>query len=580
MKTRLLATLTASALAALAFAAPASAAGVFWADPNGTTGDACTENDPCRIDTAIGGAAGGDEVILKTGTYNINYTVAANASIDVRGEAGQPRPRLLGGTGSSATLDMSYGGTLTNVYVATSRNTSYAVSVEGVVMDRVIAEASGTANGAVELRPNPVGVVLRNSVARGLAGGTADAIQVKDNGKTGNVHIVGVTAVSGDNVGVVVKTSNATSDFKNTIFRGGGGDIEVKNGALAPAVTYTNYRPGNSSGAISAGAGNQAGAPAFVNEAGGNFEQAAGAPTIDAGAADALTGTVDVAGLSRTVDTIDIGAHEHQTAIGGGGGGGTPPTGGGGTGGGDTTSGGDATTTTGGGTTTTTGSTTGTTTGTTDGGAGTGSTGGDSPAPVLPPAGDPVLGLSVTLGEVKGRPLVRLPGTDTFVPLTADASVPVGATVDATKGAVELTSVRDASGRTQTGTFSGGVFTIRQSRHDTYTELVLAGGNFDSCKAKRGRSGKVVAAGRRHSATVRRLWGRDRGGRFRTRGRHGSATVRGTRWLTEDRCDGTLFKVAQGAIDVRDDSTRKTVRLKRGKSYLAGAAAAKPKKRR
>jgi hypothetical protein len=56
--------------------------------------------------------------------------------------------------------------------------------------------------------------------------------------------------------------------------------------------------------------------------------------------------------------------------------------------------------------------------------------------------------------------------------------------------------------------------------------------------------------------------------------------VRGTRWLTEDRCDGTYFKVTQGAIDVRDDRKRKTVRLKRGGSYLAAAAPAKRKRSR
>ena len=83
------------------------------------------------------------------------------------------------------------------------------------------------------------------------------------------------------------------------------------------------------------------------------------------------------------------------------------------------------------------------------------------------------------------------------------------------------------------------------------TELALAGGDFSGLPAKKGRRrGKVVASG---ATRTRRLWGRDRGGRFRTRGRHGSATVRGTRWLTEDRCDGTLFKVTEGAIDVRDD---------------------------
>jgi hypothetical protein len=177
-----------------------------------------------------------------------------------------------------------------------------------------------------------------------------------------------------------------------------------------------------------------------------------------------------------------------------------------------------------------------------------------------------VLGTTVTLGEVTGTPRVRLPGTNTFVPLTVESTVPVGAEVDATHGSVELTSVRDASGRTQTGSFWGGVFRVRQSRRDSVTELVLTG-DLPTCRSK-GR-GKLVAARSRG----RRLWGRDRGGRFRTRGRNGSATVRGTRWLTEDRCEGTYFKVTQGAIDVRDDRKRKTVRLKRGGSYLAAATA-------
>ena len=35
------------------------------------------------------------------------------------------------------------------------------------------------------------------------------------------------------------------------------------------------------------------------------------------------------------------------------------------------------------------------------------------------------------------------------------------------------------------------------------------------------------------------LWGRDRHGRFRTRGRNAVATVRGTVWKTADSCAGT-----------------------------------------
>jgi hypothetical protein len=216
-----------------------------------------------------------------------------------------------------------------------------------------------------------------------------------------------------------------------------------------------------------------------------------------------------------------------------------------------------------------------------DNGPGNGTGNGNGKGPdSLPPQAQPVLGATVTLGESKGALFVRLPGTDRFIELKADSTVPVGAVVDATKGTIELTSVRDASGKTQTGEFSGGVFQVRQSRRDSVTELVLTGGDFGACKATRARNGKVVAARGRDRATIRRLWGRDHGGRFRTRGRNGSATVRGTRWLTEDRCDGTLFKVAQGAIDVRDNRTRKTVRVKRGQSYTALTAAAAKKKRR
>ena len=185
-------------------------------------------------------------------------------------------------------------------------------------------------------------------------------------------------------------------------------------------------------------------------------------------------------------------------------------------------------------------------------------------APQTPPASTPEVGESVNLEDVKGAPTVQLPGTDTFIPVTAETTIPVGSIVDATNGQVALTSARDAKGHTDTGHFWGARFKVTQTRGKTpYTELVLKGGNFGACKAK----GKVVAAGTRRA--VRSLWGRDDHGRFRTRGRHGSATVRGTHWLTEDRCSGTYFKVTQGAIVVHDKRAHKNVKLKRGRSYLA-----------
>ena len=53
--------------------------------------------------------------------------------------------------------------------------------------------------------------------------------------------------------------------------------------------------------------------------------------------------------------------------------------------------------------------------------------------------------------------------------------------------------------------------------------------------------------------------------------------MRGTKWLTEDRCGGTLVRVRRGSVTVRDFAKRKTVVVKKGKSYLARA---KPTRRK
>jgi hypothetical protein len=47
--------------------------------------------------------------------------------------------------------------------------------------------------------------------------------------------------------------------------------------------------------------------------------------------------------------------------------------------------------------------------------------------------------------------------------------------------------------------------------------------------------------------------------------------VRGTRWLTEDRCGGTLTRVTSGAVAVFDRSRHKTVIVRAGRSYLSRA---------
>ena len=50
-------------------------------------------------------------------------------------------------------------------------------------------------------------------------------------------------------------------------------------------------------------------------------------------------------------------------------------------------------------------------------------------------------------------------------------------------------------------------------------------------------------------------------------GRYSAATVRGTRWLVQDTCKGTITRVTQGSVTVR--AGKKTVVVRAGRKYTA-----------
>lgn len=178
--------------------------------------------------------------------------------------------------------------------------------------------------------------------------------------------------------------------------------------------------------------------------------------------------------------------------------------------------------------------------------------------PGTPP---PVVGVSVNVAPVSGVVRVRLRGRPGFVNLAALRNVPVGSEFDVTRGRVRLTSAA-AARRTQTGVFYQGRAVVTQARARVpVTTLQLTG----PLACPRRSSSSSGAAPR---PPVRRLWGNARG-RFRTRGRFSAATVRGTVWLTEDRCDGTFTRVTSGRVEVFDQVQRRRVQLRAGQSYLA-----------
>jgi hypothetical protein len=183
----------------------------------------------------------------------------------------------------------------------------------------------------------------------------------------------------------------------------------------------------------------------------------------------------------------------------------------------------------------------------------------------------PVLGRTVAAAAVTGQVKATAP-SGAAVDLTGAKAIPTGTVIDTRAGAVELKTALDGD-RVQVARFWGGKFEVRQSPTDKgLTRLVLRGGDFSACSATGASTASAQAAATKKKPRPRSLWGSDSHGRFETRGRGSVATVRGTRWLTQDTCAGTRTRVASGAVAVRDLRRQRTIVVRKGHEYLARVA--------
>ncbi len=185
-----------------------------------------------------------------------------------------------------------------------------------------------------------------------------------------------------------------------------------------------------------------------------------------------------------------------------------------------------------------------------------------TPPPVASQEPIPVVNKIIVAKEVSGRVRIKLPGTNRFIELDATQGIPVGSSVDTKQGVVELTSIPKAGAAPEKAQFRQGIFLLTQKAG--ITDLKLTEGL--SCP-KRG----AKAAAKKPKS--RKLWGKGTG-KFRTTGNYSAATVRGTEWLVQDTCSGTLTRVTQGVVAVRDNVKKKTI-LVRGPR---GRYTAKPRK--
>ncbi|MGH2959488.1 MAG: hypothetical protein ACRDKE_07765, partial [Solirubrobacterales bacterium] len=198
-----------------------------------------------------------------------------------------------------------------------------------------------------------------------------------------------------------------------------------------------------------------------------------------------------------------------------------------------------------------------------------------SAAPVTPPTEPevPVVRKTTNLVLESGDVYIKLPGSNEFVKLTKDMLIPIGTVIDAREGRAHLT-LANADGTLYDGVFWDGIFQVTQgSGNKPITtlklrdDLVARAAGFATARtsAELERSFYAYTAKKR-GKKKNGLWG-DGKGKFKTSGKGGSATVRGTRWYVANYANGSLFKVSRGSVTIDPIRGRNFV-LKAGKSFF------------
>ena len=309
-------------LVTMAVVAPAASADTQrYASPSGSDAAVCSPASPCSLTKAITGASSGDEVIVSPGDYQLTKSLGTPAQITIRGVAGEPRPRLRFSGAGQFGLALGDDSLLRYVEIDQAEPTAALYSSPGRI-DQVIATGpSGSLCTA-----NVSNSLVRDSifVAKGTNGRALCTLAFLGAQSTSSVRNVTAIATGGNGVAIYADasgTSMATIDLVNVIARGGPGGADLKTttfggGAATISARHSNYGTESVNGGnITSGGGNQLfKAPLFVDAAAGDYRQAAGSPTIDAGVNEPLNGAFDFQGDPRRIGTMDIGADEFLVA--------------------------------------------------------------------------------------------------------------------------------------------------------------------------------------------------------------------------------------------------------------------------
>lgn len=323
-------------VACCVFAGTAPAA-IRHASPTGSApgGGTCLQTNPCSLAGAVSGsAADGDEVVLVAGLYLLGDTsLSISKGLDVHGP-GAPWLTKISSTASSAISLGNAGAKLRNVEIDHDPNatvTLRAIMLNSGTLERVIVRSEeGTAvdffNGTVRnsilitrgsgraaLGINTSGANAYNLILRNVTAIAAGAV----NSSAISASIGGGGLVAVDAKSVIARTA-LPGDNNHDVYASasGAGSTSII------LLDHSNYNNVLSSGTSDGGTAtitstaansNQTTLPTFVGPLAGDFHQALGSATVDAGATDGNSGASDVDGDARSIGgSADIGGDEYN----------------------------------------------------------------------------------------------------------------------------------------------------------------------------------------------------------------------------------------------------------------------------
>jgi hypothetical protein len=211
------------------------------------------------------------------------------------------------------------GDSLSYVEIENDANNGAGVTCLGSRLERIRVRVVGAGATAVYMSTD---CAIRNSLVRiegafsfGLRGiGTAAA------NTSASARNVTAIASGSTSIGAAAEYNGSspgsfTLELENSILQGTEQDLKAMAGAQGPgniAVNHSNFDTSSPVGGAKVidGGGNQTAPPAYVGAESGDFREAAGSPTIDAGVGDEI-GPLDLSGNPRVLGPApDIGAFE------------------------------------------------------------------------------------------------------------------------------------------------------------------------------------------------------------------------------------------------------------------------------